>query len=220
MDYESFRMEFLVYTVGPFQVNTYLVIDATTKSAVVIDPGGAKERIKDDIDKRGLKVELILLTHGHIDHILEAEELRKELKVPLAVHPADRQLVEAAPQQAAIFGLGECLAPRVGMELFDGQTLAVGGLKIKVLHTPGHSPGSVVFVCGEDAFVGDLIFSGSIGRTDLPGGDYDTLMHSIWKKLAPLGRNMRLHPGHGPATTLGDEMRSNPFLLSSSADRF
>lgn len=208
-------MEIRQRPVGPFQMNAYLVFDPATKDAVVIDPGDEIDSLLTEIRQEKLKVHYILLTHGHIDHVAFAEDLHQELKVPMLLHPDDHQMAQAAPQQAAMFGLPPGPVPRIDGTLEAGQRVEAGTLWFEILHTPGHSPGSVTLVSEGLAFSGDVIFAGSIGRTDLPGGDLKTLLGSIWDKIVPLGKGCRLYPGHGPATTVEAEMRSNPFLQES-----
>ncbi len=208
-------MEIRQRPVGPFQMNAYLVFDAESKDAVVIDPGDEIEALLAEIQAEKLQVHKILLTHGHIDHVAFAEDLHQALKVPMLLHRDDFDMAQAAPQQALMFGLPPGPIPHIDGELKEGETVEAGTLKFEVLHTPGHSPGSVTLVSEGLAFSGDVLFAGSIGRTDLPGGDIKILMESIWKKVVPLGEQCQLYPGHGPATTVGAEVARNPFLQES-----
>ncbi|HXE71389.1 MAG TPA: MBL fold metallo-hydrolase [Candidatus Nitrosotenuis sp.] len=199
------------YPVGPFQMNCYLVADEATRQGVLIDPGDETEWLLDQIQREGVQIQCIYLTHAHIDHVARAQEAKQALGVPLYVHEADAPLLKAAPQQALMLGLRPGPPVEPDGWLREGEVSA-GPLTFRVLHTPGHSPGGVTLVIGDHAFVGDAIFAGSIGRTDLPGGDLEVLLRSIKEKILTLGDQVILHPGHGPATTVGEERRSNPFL--------
>ncbi len=202
--------------VGAFQMNCYLVADEATREGVVVDPGDEISSLLDLIRREGLKIAALLLTHGHVDHVMHAQELKEALGVPICAHPGDLELIQAAPQQALMFGLAPGPVPVVDQPLQEGVAFQAGPLTFRVLHVPGHSPGGVALVLGNCAFVGDTIFAGSIGRTDLPGGDYRQLVESIRRKLYTLPEDTVLYPGHGPATTVGQEMRSNPFVRALS----
>ncbi len=160
-------------------------------------------------------MEKILLTHGHVDHAAGADELRERLGVPIeGPHLADKFLLDSLPETAANYGLGEARAVTPDRWLDEGDAVTVGGLGFDILHCPGHSPGSVVFVSRDARFalVGDVVFKGSVGRTDLPGGNHDQLIRAIKEKVLPLGDDIAFIPGHGPTSTLGEERVSNPFL--------
>jgi glyoxylase-like metal-dependent hydrolase (beta-lactamase superfamily II) len=198
--------------VGPIQTNCYLIGDEATKDGVVIDPGGDPDLILDAIDGEGLAICYILNTHAHFDHMMANSTLVAATGAPLALHREDRELLSAGGG-ATWFGLlSSPPTPEVDVELSDGQELAVGGLHINVLHTPGHSPGHVSFFLPRERvlFSGDALFHEGIGRTDLPGGDYNTLIASIRHKLLTLPDETVVYPGHGPATTIGSERRHNP----------
>jgi hydroxyacylglutathione hydrolase len=198
--------------VGLIQTNCYLIGDEVTKYGAVIDPGGDPDLILEAIDREGLAIRYILNTHAHFDHMVANFPLVAASSAPLALHPADRELLRAGGG-ATWFGLlSSPPTPKIDVELSDGQELAVGGLHIDVLHTPGHSPGHVSFsLPGEGVlFSGDALFHEGIGRTDLPGGDYATLIASIRHKLLTLPDETVVYPGHGPATTIGSERRHNP----------
>jgi glyoxylase-like metal-dependent hydrolase (beta-lactamase superfamily II) len=199
--------------VGPFAENAYLLACARTREAVLIDPGDEPERIQEMIRAHDVHVLAILATHGHLDHVGAAAPLCAALGVPFRMHAADRFLLDALVAQAQAFGLDPPEPPQIDQPLEDGDVIAVGDLSVRVLHTPGHSPGGVSLVAGRVLFPGDALFFGSIGRTDLPGGDHQTLMASIRGRLLSLGDGMRVLPGHGPETTLGFEREHNPFLL-------
>lgn len=205
-------MEIRRRPVGPFQMNAYIVFDEASRVGVVVDPGDGVDELLEEIRRERLDIRLILLTHGHIDHVAYAQDMHEALEVPMLLHKDDHAMAVAAPQQAAMFGLPPCRVPVIDGELAQGQVVEAGPLRFAVRHAPGHSPGSVILVAPGAALVGDVIFAGSIGRTDLPGGDHQTLMDSIWNQVVPLGKDVRLYPGHGPDTTVGEELASNPFL--------
>lgn len=204
-----------IIPVTPFEQNCTLLWNDKTKKGAVIDPGGDLHRIRDAIAETGVTVEKIILTHGHIDHAGGAADLRDELGVPVeGPHEADKPLLERLPEQARVYGLDGVRAVTPDRWLNEGDTVTVGGMTLEVLHCPGHSPGSVVLFASQDRFalVGDVLFNGSVGRTDLPGGDGAALMSSIKTKLLPLGDDVTFICGHGPASTIGQERATNPFL--------
>lgn len=199
---------------GRFAENCWVVADPVTARAAVIDPGEEAERILAMIADRGWTVEQVWLTHAHIDHILGVDRVREATGAPVALHPADRTWYDALPEQAALFGLPtpSPLAPP-DRDLVAGGEVEVGGIRFAVRHVPGHSPGHVAFVGHGLAISGDTLFAGSIGRTDLPGGDHAQLLASIRRELLSLPDATRVLPGHGPETTIGAERRGNPFLV-------
>jgi len=204
--------------VGAFQMNCYLVADEATREGVVIDPGDEIPDLLEVIRREGLKIRAILLTHGHVDHVMHAQDLKVALNVPICGHPDDRDLLRAAPQQAMMFGLRPGPVPVLDQDLQEGLPFQAGPLTFRVLHVPGHSAGSVAFLVGDCAFVGDTLFAGSVGRTDLPGGDFRKLARSIREKLYTLPESTVLYPGHGPTTTVGEERRTNPFVRAAGPD--
>ena len=203
-----------IIPVTPFQQNCTLIWDEATKVGAVVDPGGDLDAIRSAIAQVGLSIEKILLTHGHIDHAGGADELRASLGVPIeGPHQADQILLDNLEMQGAAYGMP---ARNVTPErwLAEGDTVTVAGHTFSILHCPGHSPGSVVFVNRPQKFllVGDVLFRGSIGRTDFPYGDHDALIHAIKTKLLPLGDEFAFICGHGPTSTIGQERMTNPFL--------
>ena len=205
------------FTSSGFAQNAYVLYEDDATFAVAIDPGADAGRMADFLADRGLFCEAILLTHAHLDHIEGVAELVGRTGASTYMHPADRTLYEHVQQQAAAFGLHVYAQPPVDHDLHDGQVLRFGGLTLEVRHVPGHSPGHVLFHDADSgmAFVGDIVFAGSIGRTDLPGGDFNTLIQGIRTRVLTLPDETTLHPGHGPATTVGRERATNPFLAPS-----
>lgn len=198
---------------GPFMKNGYVLVCSRTGKAAYFDPGDEARTLLGWIRETGCTLVAIPLTHAHVDHVTGVGAVRAQWSVPIYLHPADRFLYDQMQAQAAAFGIPCSQAPAPDIELAEGQQLEVGDLVLDVRHTPGHSPGSVSFLVEDHVFCGDLIFAGSVGRTDLPGGDHRTLIRSIREKILPLGDDKILHSGHGPDTTVGRERRSNPFLI-------
>jgi len=198
--------------VSPLQENCYIVADETAKVGIVIDPGDEADRIIDKVRQLGLTVEKIVNTHGHVDHIAAAEPVKKALGAKLFLHPGDEMYLPNVVETAIMFGLSDAATPVVDQFLKDGDSVPFGSLALMVRHAPGHTPGHCLLQAGGDVFCGDLVFSGSIGRTDLPGGDYDTIVDSLERAILTLPDETRLHPGHGPSTTVAIERRFNPFL--------
>ena len=204
-----------IVPVTPFEQNCSIVWCETTKKAAVVDPGGDLDRILAAAEKLGVTIEKILITHGHIDHAGGTAKLARELGVPIeGPHPEDRFWIDGMPDQSRMFGLpnGETFTP--DRWLADGDTVTLGEQAFQVIHAPGHTPGHVVFFHpgARLALVGDVLFAGSIGRTDFPRGDHATLISSIRNKLFPLGDDVRFVPGHGPMSTFGRERASNPYV--------
>jgi len=201
--------------VTPFAQNCSLVWCEETGRAAMIDPGGDLDRIARAVERERLTVERVLLTHGHIDHVGAAGSVAQHYGIPIeGPHRADAYWLDALRDQATMFGLPTAAPCVPDRWLDDGDTVAFGNERLAVLHCPGHTPGHVVFhhAAARLAFVGDMLFAGSIGRTDFPGGDLGQLMRSIREKLFPLGDDVRFVPGHGPESTFGAERRGNPFV--------
>jgi glyoxylase-like metal-dependent hydrolase (beta-lactamase superfamily II) len=198
---------------GMLQTNCYLVADETTGDAVVIDPADDAPAIARAAQARGWTIRRILATHAHFDHILGVAELREITGAPFSLHRADLGMLNLMQQSTLIFlGLQAPPPPTPDSFLEDGDTVEVGGGRLQAIFTPGHSPGGISFYDGERAlFAGDCLFAGSIGRSDI-GGDFDTLIRSIRDRLFPLGDDVVVYPGHGQATTIGQERRTNPFV--------
>lgn len=208
-------MKRLVLPVTAYQQNCTFVLCEETGRAAIIDPGGEVGKLLAVVEKHQLDVEKILLTHGHLDHVGGAAELRNTLGAPIiGPHSGDAFWLQQLPQQGQMLGGPVLEAFEPDQWLADGDAVRVGAMTFEVLHCPGHTPGHVVFYnrASNWAQVGDVLFAGSIGRTDFPGGDQNQLLQSIRGKLFPLGDEVRFVPGHGPGSTFGEERRSNPFV--------
>jgi hydroxyacylglutathione hydrolase len=208
-------LSYLTVPVTAFQQNCSLIWDDQTRQAAVIDPGGDLDELLAQVERLNLKLEQIWLTHAHIDHAGGTGELASRLNLPIiGPHPGDQFWIDALPEQSARFGFPPALAFTPSRWLHDGDTVTLGSHMVQVRHCPGHTPGHVVFYSPElnRAFVGDVLFAGSIGRTDFPQGNFDQLIASIKTKLWPLGNETVFIPGHGPESSFGRERRSNPFV--------
>ncbi len=208
-------MRILGFPVGPMQANAYLAICEQTGACALVDPGEEAERLIEAAANEGARIESILLTHGHLDHVGGVAEAKRETGAAVFLHPADAGLYAAAAAHAMSYGLEIEEPPSPDGELEDGQIIEIGVEQLEVRLTPGHSPGHVCLVGDGFAMVGDCVFAGSIGRTDLPGGDYRTLMESINERILTLPDETILYSGHGPATTVGRERQVNPFLTGA-----
>jgi hydroxyacylglutathione hydrolase len=206
--------------VGPFFKNGFVVGCEDTREAVLIDPGDEVASLLAFAERSGLSIRHILLTHAHVDHVTGVAAAKRALNVPIHLHKDDLFLYDRAVEMGAMFGLTVEPQPPIDRFYIPAQTIPFGTCEARVHHTPGHCPGGVCLqigkanTSGKELFVGDTLFAGSIGRTDLPGGDYDTLIASIRNVLFPLGDDAIVHSGHGPDTTIGKERRSNPFLVN------
>ena len=197
---------------GHFLENCYFVIDEATGECAIIDPGEEAGLIAHKVAAADVKPVAIWLTHAHIDHVLGVPRLKTDSGAPVYLHPGDRMLYDHVAEQATAFGMRAAPLPAPDRALAHGDLLRVGTLQFRVRHAPGHSPGSVVFEGQGVAFAGDVLFQGSIGRTDLPGGDFETLIRSIERELLTLPDSTIVYCGHGPETTVGRERGANPFL--------
>ncbi len=198
--------------VGPLAVNCYILGDEKTREGIVIDPGDDARDIINTIKTLQLKVVAIVNTHAHFDHVGALDEVREYTDAPFMLHEDEVAILDAASASAAAFRIRISISKPPDRLLHEGEEIRAGSIVLKVLHTPGHTPGGICLLEGSHVFVGDTLFQGSIGRTDFPGGDYGTLMGSIRDQLMPLPDETIVHPGHGPATTMGAEKQSNPFL--------
>lgn len=211
-------MKYRIIPVTPFEQNCTLLWCEKTRHGVVVDPGGDVPRILAAITEEGVTVDKLLVTHGHIDHAGAAAELAKKLNVQIeGPHADDAFLLDELPRQSQRYGFPLAASFTPSRWLKDGDSVQIGEEKLTVLHTPGHTPGHVVFFnpTANLAFVGDVLFRGSIGRTDFPRGDFNTLISSIREKLFPLGDDVAFISGHGPMSTFGNERRSNPFITDN-----
>ena len=215
-------------TVTAFQQHTRIVGCERTKQAICIDPGDEAELIVETLERHRLELQAIALTHAHLDHVGGVTNLKRlRPQAEIIIHAADEPLYRALPEQPALLGIPRSEWPLYGFSYeeppaierywTDGETYRVGELEFKVLHCPGHTPGHVVLFCERErkVFVGDCLFAGSIGRTDLPGGSSAELMDSLLNKIVPLGDDVEVYSGHGPVTTIGRERMTNPFLTGA-----
>ncbi len=202
--------------VGPLQVNCYILADDKTKEAVVIDPGDDAEKILRVIQEKGLTVKYIVNTHAHFDHVGANKALKEATGAQLLLHEKDAGVLKSATKHATAFNLTTTASPPADRYVQHGDVIAAGEVSLKVLHTPGHSPGGISLVEQGIVFTGDALFAGSVGRTDLLGGDLMTLLDGIKQHLLTLPDETRVFPGHGPDSTIGDEKRENPFLNPES----
>lgn len=208
-------MKVQVIPVTPFQQNCTLLCCEQTGRAAVVDPGGEVDRIESAAESAGFTIEKILVTHGHIDHAGGVAELSRRLQVPVeGPHPDDRFWLDSLDTAGREFGFSGAEPFVPDRWLYQGDTVNVGAIVLEVSHCPGHTPGHIIFFqpAARLAIVGDVLFRGSIGRTDFPRGDYDTLIHSIKDRLWPLGDDVQFIPGHGPVSTFGYERETNPFV--------
>ncbi len=211
------RIEIVRFTCGPFEENPYLLVGPSGQRAALVDPGIGSEPILEAIRSRGLTLHWILNTHGHLDHAGANAFFKERTGAPLAIHAADVPMILRLSRQAAMFGLEASDSPPPDVLLVEGEAVELDGVPLDVIHTPGHTPGGVCLRFGGRMLVGDTLFQGSVGRTDLPGGSWPTLVASIREKLFRLPDEVVCFPGHGPETTVGDERRTNPFVSDSVA---
>jgi glyoxylase-like metal-dependent hydrolase (beta-lactamase superfamily II) len=200
------------HDVGPFANNIYVVTDAATRETAILDVGFEPGKVIELVRREKLLVRWLLATHAHYDHVAAMLPVQQAVGGVFALHPGDRPLLERVELQGSMFGLPPVEVPEVGHDLVPGERVPLGEQYIDVLFTPGHAPGHVTFKHGSTLWSGDVLFAGSVGRTDLPGASWDQLERSIRDVLFPLGDEMKVLPGHGPATTIGAERKSNPFV--------
>ena len=198
--------------VGPIMANCFIVGCEDTKQAAVIDPGDEADRILMALANHALSVKYLINTHSHFDHVSANKRMKEVTGAPLAIHPDDAPMLSELSRAAMMFGLSAENSPEPDILLKDGEEISFGNITLKVIHTPGHSQGGICLYTPGHLFAGDTLFFGSIGRTDLPGGDYDTLISSIKTKLLVMDPETIVYTGHGPETTIGNEKRMNPFL--------
>ena len=208
----SSRMIIEHLVVGPLAVNCYIVACKATKEAAVIDPGEEGSRILTKTELMGVKITSIINTHGHFDHIGANNYLKEHTDAKLILHEDDCDLLPMAAEHALRYGLTVTPSPKPDLTVSDGDIIKTGNLEIKVIDTPGHSPGGICLLVEDSLFSGDTLFAESIGRTDLPGGNFKQLISSIKLKLLPLAPNTKVYPGHGESTTIGMEKQANPFI--------
>ncbi len=204
----AWRLQTLV--VGPLQMNAQLLCAPATAEAILVDPGDDPELLLDAVTDSGCRLVALICTHGHFDHVSAAAAIQKVWDLPLLHHPDEGALLAGLAASRAAYGFSTVPAPRTA--LLPGGALPFAGDRLRIAHAPGHSRGHVLFIWEGNALVGDVIFAGSVGRTDLPGGDFATLERSIRREVYTLDDETVLHPGHGPDTTVGRERRSNPFV--------
>lgn len=200
------------FVAGPVQANNYLVVDENSKEAVLIDCSDKQPEIIEAVEKLGAKVKYILLTHGHFDHVLGVDDMKKELEAKALIHKDDVIQMANTSTIMTMFGLQGTVNPSADGFIQDGEELLIGNAKIKVIHTPGHTQGGVCYLIEDKLFSGDTLFKSSVGRTDLPGGNFKTLVNSIKNILFNLDDNTTVYPGHGSQTTIGYEKKFNEIL--------
>ncbi|WP_426577722.1 MBL fold metallo-hydrolase [Xenorhabdus stockiae] len=208
-------MKYHIMPVTVAMQNCTLIWCDETLEAAIVDPGGEAEKLIAEIERRGVKLTQVLLTHGHFDHVGATVDIAKHFNIPVhGPHKGDAFWIEALEVQCQMFGVEECPSFTPERWLDDGDTVKVGNIQLSVLHCPGHTPGHIIFANHADKLIsmGDVLFKGSIGRTDFPGGNHDELIQSIKEKVLALGDDYQFIPGHGPMSTLGHERKTNPFL--------
>ena len=203
--------------VGPIQANCYILGCERTREAAVVDPGGDVDKILMTLAKDKLHCVYIINTHGHFDHTGDNKRLKEVTGAKLIIHRADAPMILDQGSSGSLWGMEVEDSPPPDLYVGEGDLISFGDISLRVLYTPGHSPGGISLLSDKMVFVGDTLFAGSIGRTDLPGGDYETLIRNVREKIFPLGDDVVIYPGHGPKTTVGRERRSNPFFTSSGS---
>jgi len=203
--------------VGPIQANCFILGCEETREAVVIDPGEEADRILALVAETNLTVKYIINTHGHMDHVSANKKMHEATGAPILIHSLDAPMLDQVADSAAAWGFKAENSPAPERQLQDDDEITFGNITLTVIHTPGHTRGGISLYADGEVFVGDTLFAGSIGRTDFPGGSFEVIRESIQQKLFQLGDNVRVHTGHGPATTIGHEKRHNPFVGESAS---
>jgi glyoxylase-like metal-dependent hydrolase (beta-lactamase superfamily II) len=198
--------------VGPIMANSFVLGCEETHEAAVIDPGDEADRILLALAESDLSLKYIINTHGHLDHVAANKRLKEITGAPILIHPLDAPMLNQVASSAAAWGIRAENSPPPDRELEDGDNVTFGNVSLKVIHTPGHTPGGISLYTDREVFVGDTLFAGSIGRTDFPGGSFETIKKSIRQKLFALDDDLTVYPGHGPTTTIAEERRTNPFV--------
>ena len=201
-------------TAGSFQENGYIIHSKDNFDCIIIDPGDSPELYIEDIENRKLKPIGILNTHGHIDHVHAVQPLRDHFSIPFYIHKEEKTIIDHYSEGCLMYGITPNVKPVVDYWLTDENRITIGDYNFKVIHTPGHTPGGVCYQLSSDIFTGDTLFKGSIGRTDFPGGDYNTLTDSLKYLIENVPGNTKVHSGHGYSTTIENEILSNPFLVN------
>ncbi len=213
MSEKTSKIQIKTLVLGPLLNNCYIIYAEGQTEALLVDASFDSNRIVEAINSLGLSLKYVLITHGHIDHVVGSGLIRDETGAKIMIHRDDLLLYDHVQEQGQMFGFHVDKLPQPDGFLDDGQHVAIAGISIQVIHTPGHSPGGLCYLLGDNLFTGDTLFQGSIGRTDLCGGDYEQLIKSIKEKLFPLGEEISVYPGHGEGTQLGRERMTNPFLI-------
>jgi hydroxyacylglutathione hydrolase len=211
-------LELVRFTLGPFQQNVYLLVGPSRRRGVLFDPGLEIDEVLRFIERRGIVLDLVVNTHGHVDHVAGNRAVKERTGAKIAIHPADRPYLLNLAAQGATFGIDVDPSPEPDLALEEGVALRFDGIEMDVIHTPGHTPGGTCLKFGRRMIVGDTLFQGSVGRTDLPGGSWPDLVASIRGKLFRLPADTVCYPGHGPETTLGHERRTNPFVSDGAVE--
>jgi glyoxylase-like metal-dependent hydrolase (beta-lactamase superfamily II) len=198
--------------VGNLGTNCYIVFSEKSRQAAIIDPGGSTQEILNVVKKENLTVKYIINTHGHADHVLGNLKVKEATGAPILIHADDADMLVSAQKNLSMYIGGGASCGPADKLLKEGDIIKIDDIELKVLHTPGHTPGGISLLCGKVVISGDTLFAESIGRTDFPGGSYGQLIDSIKKKLIPLGDDVKVYPGHGPDTTIGWERKMNPFI--------
>lgn len=200
-----------IFTVGPMEANCYILYNPDKKEGLIIDPGAEGSRLIKFIEQEKISIKYIINTHGHPDHIGANRKVKEYTNAPILIHQYDAPMLTRSGSVLSLIFPLESSSPAADTFVKDGDLIECAGMKLKVLHTPGHTPGGISLLLDDSIFTGDTLFSGSVGRFDLPGGSEEVLLNSI-KKILSLDENLIIYPGHGPSTTVGEELRSNPFI--------